>query len=396
MKQEKINTRKPLKLILGFLLVVIIAVFGILVYLYIGNQNLPTASTVIDHLSEADKARLEEFDHLLNTFGDEVWPGWNSSTIPVIVYNEETVFLVNYPGEPPAGWQKMPSGEQRGSAWQVVLDDTIHGQPYYRQKLDPLKTPENFTVKVGSIWVATMQTYEYAAIEFYSQFGNDLPGVLRAIFPYQFFWKLLIPNSETYVAGIAHESFHAYQGTVSLDRMAEAEKMISVESGYPWNDEQVRQMWQEELDLLYQAVQEEDLEVKRELAAQFLAQRVARRTQTSLSLEEIEFERQREWLEGLAKYAELSILYAAAADSAYLPVLNSSVDGEFDGYQKSVPYFERQLSEVTRMVNQDGEIRFYYTGMCMGLLLDDLLPGWKSEILTGKATQEQLLKEAVQ
>ncbi len=396
MKQDKQNARKPLNLILVAFLIVIVAVIGGLITLYISNQHLPTASTAIDHLSEADKARLEEFNHLLNTFGDQVWPGWNSSTIPVIVYNEETVFLVNYPGEPPAGWQRMPSGEQRGTAWQVVPGDTVNGQPYYRQQLDPMKTPENFTVTVGNVWVATMQTYEYAAIEFYSQFGEELSGVVRAIFPYRLFWKVLIPNSETYVAGIAHESFHAYQGTVSAGRMETAENAISVEAGYPWDDEGMREMWQEELDLLYQAVQEDDLEVKKELTALFLAQRINRRTQSSLSLEQIEFERQREWLEGLAKYAELSILLTAATDSTYSPALSSEVDGEFDAYRKSESYFERQLSEVTRMANQDGEIRFYYTGMCIGLLLDDLMPDWKSEILSGKATQEQLLKEAVQ
>lgn len=378
--------------LLGILLLVVVSLVG----LWFRNRNLPTESTVVEYLSDGDKTRLEEFYHLQSTLGNDVWPGWGDAKIPVIIYNEQYVFLVNYPENPPDGWLKMPSGELRGTVWEVVLDDHFSGQPYYRQPLNPDKTPENFTVKVGDHWVPTLQTYEYAAIEFYKGFSQDLPGVISGFFPYRFFWRLLMPNSETYAAAIAHESFHAVQGNVALDRMSAAEESIKVEDWYDWDDEALTTMWQEEMDLLYEAVMEDDIELKKELTAQFLAKRVERRTQFSLSLDEIEFERQREWLEGMAKYAELSLQFAAAQNDAYQPTDAILDDAEFDQYRKTEKYFSRQVSEVTRMAKQDGEIRFYYTGMCMGLLLDDLSPGWKEDFLTGKSDLEQLLEVAIQ
>ncbi len=397
MKQPKNKKKLSIKKIILYIFAAVI-LFGVsgLILLSISNRNLPTTSTIVEHLSETDKARLEEFYHLHRTLGREVWPGWDALSIPVIVYNEQYVFLVNYPGEPPTGWMKMPSGEQRGSAWEVVTGDTFNGDEYYRQKLDPARTPENFTVKVGDTWVATLYTYEYAAIEFYKGFSHELPGFIRSVFPYRTFWKMLIPNAETYVAALAHESFHAYQGVVAFDRFTAAEQSINVEDHYPWDNEDLREIWQEETDLLYQAVMEEDMALKEELVREFLNKRTTRRTQFSLSLPEIEFERQREWLEGMAKYAEISIQQIAATEPDYQSVSAVVNDTEFDDYHKTEKYVSRQIAEVTRMAKQDGEIRFYYTGMCMGLLLDDLSPGWKGEILATEVFLEQLLREAVQ
>ena len=152
------------------------------------NLNLPLHSQVTDRLPDLEKARLAEATHLRRSLGDTVWPGWGVEEIPIIVYNEEYAFLVGYP-DPPTGWVRMPQNEPRGGPWEAVPDDTFEGQVYYRQRLpDPEITPENFTVLVGERWAATIQTKEYAEIEFYAGFREEIPPALRSIFPYRLAW----------------------------------------------------------------------------------------------------------------------------------------------------------------------------------------------------------------
>ncbi len=372
------------------LLVLLIAVTAV------RNRNLPTHSSVVERLSDLEKARLEELFHLRATLGDEIWPGWGAAEIPVIVYNEAYAFLVGYPDEaPPAGWVKVPYEEHRGGPWEIVPEDTFQGQPYYRQPLtSPDKTPENFTVLVGDHWVATMQTKEYAAVAFYNGFREDLPGFLRPIFPYQLMWGLLIDSTETYVGGLAHEAFHAYQGLQARSRLYAAERIMTFEGRYPWENDALEQRWQEELSLLHQAVEaSSDIEA-RDLAEQFLAQRAARRRE-GLTPQGADFERQREWLEGMAKYVELSIGLEATRTPSYAPVAALEDDPAFKTYTTRERYWSRQVGEIQRMQNRSGDVRFYYSGMAQAVLLDRLMPGWKARVWDEDVWLEDLFAEAV-
>ncbi|MFP4395858.1 MAG: hypothetical protein ACLFTI_11400 [Anaerolineales bacterium] len=374
------------------LLVLIIAVTAV------RNRNLPTHSSVVEHLSDLEKARLAELFHLRAALGDAVWPGWGAEEIPVIVYNEAYAFLIGYPdAEPPAGWVKVPAEERRGGPWEIVPEDTFQGQPYYRQPLSsPDKTPENFTVLVGDHWVATMQTKEYAAVAFYNGFREDLPGFLRPIFPYRLVWGLLIDSTETYVGGLAHEAFHAYQGRVAPARLYATERAATFEDRYPWENDALEQRWQEELSLLHQAVKASSEAEARDLAEQFLAQRAARRAAGGMTTRGIEFERQREWLEGLAKYAELSIGLEAARAPGYEPVAALEADPAFKHYTTRERFWSRQVDEVQRMQNRSGGVRFYYSGMAQAVLLDRLIPNWKARVWDEDVWLEDLLTEAVE
>ncbi|NBD35328.1 MAG: hypothetical protein GVY30_04945 [Chloroflexi bacterium] len=377
------------------LLVLIIAVTAV------RNRSLPTHSSVVDYLSDLEKARLAELFHLRATLGDEVWPGWGAAEIPVIVHNEAYAFLVGYPGEtPPPGWVKVPHEEHRGGPWEIVPEDTFQGQPYYRQPISsPDKTPENFTVLVGERWVATLQTKEYAAVVFYNEFREELPGFLRPIFPYRLMWGMLIDSTETYVGGLAHETFHAYQGLEAKSRLYAAEQAMAFENRYPWENDVLEQRWQEELSLLHQAVEASSEAEARDLAEQFLAQRAARRAMEveneGMTTQGIDFERQREWLEGLAKYAELSIGLEAARTPSYEPVTFLEADPAFKHYNTRERYWSRQVGEIQRMQNRSGDVRFYYSGMAQAVLLDRLMPGWKAHVWDEDVWLEDLLAEAV-
>jgi hypothetical protein len=116
----------------------------------ISNLGLPQSSLVVQNLTQADKIRLTEAQHLRQSVGDQVWPGWGQADIPIIMYNESYAFLVGSP-EPSPGWIKVPSGDKRGGPWEIVPDDAFNSEPYYRQALPgPEITPEAFTVQVGN------------------------------------------------------------------------------------------------------------------------------------------------------------------------------------------------------------------------------------------------------
>jgi len=361
------------------------------------NLGLPDHSRVVERLSEVEKARLAELFHLRAALGDAVWPGWGEAEIPVIVHNEAYAFLVGYPGTPPDGWTMVPRNERRGGPWQVVPDDVFQGQPYYRQPLaDRKKTPENFSVLVGDRWVATMQTYEYSKVAFYAGFREELPSLLRPIVPVRLLWMLLMGETETYIGGLAHEAFHAYQGTVAPDRLAAAEFAAPLEGQYPWENEAAEQAWQAELDALYAAVTAASDDEAAQYARQFLALRAERRASSALPANLADYERQREWLEGLAKYAELVLQREAGRSADYAPLPAIEGDPDFHAYRTRERFWSQQLGEVRRMTNRSGEVRFYYSGMAQAVLLDRFAPGWKEQAWSEGIWLEDLLAEAVQ
>jgi hypothetical protein len=374
------------------LLVLCIAAAGISA---LSNRRLPTQSTVVDKLDPFQKARLAEVQHLRQALGDAVWPGWSKADIPIITYNEGYAFLVGA-SDPPAGWVKAPRGERVGGLWEVTPGDAFLDQPYYRQPLpDPDVTPENFTVQVGNRWAATLQTKEYAAVAFYRGFRDQLPAFLRTVFPYRLAWSILGGDTEVYIGGLAHEAFHAWQGMIAEQRLNQAELAARLERSYPWDDDTLKAAWQAELETLAAAAFAESDAEAVELARQFLDLRGQRRAEGRLTAALIDYEQQREWLEGLAKYAELTLLRAAADASGYQPLPAMAGDPDFESYTGSRRYWRQQMQEITRLAGREGETRFYYSGFGQAVLLDRFAPGWKEQAMQPGVYLEDLLRAAI-
>jgi len=357
----------------------------------LSNLGLPQHSTTLDHLSELEKARLSEVLHLRSALGDTAWPGWSQADIPLIVYNEQYAFMVGYP-DPPAGWLKVPSLEPRGGPWEEVPGDTFEGNPYYRTPItDPEKTPEGFTVLVGDRWVATFQTREYGEVDFYRDFRRNMPPFISNLVPVRLVWAFLMGKTDTYIAALEHESFHAYEGILAVDRLNASESMYSVEENYPFDA--MDKSWKQEMDVLVQAVQAGTDAEAIDLAREFLQMRVSRRV--GLNFEQVSLERLREWEEGLAKYAELEITRRAEAGDDYHPVDDISQDKDFHNYQGQQQFWSTQLKEAKNTQGRSGDTRFYYSGNALAVLLDRLMPGWKPQALPGGEYLDDLLQEAV-
>ena len=365
-----------------WLVVVAVGALSLLCVVAVGasaliNRNLPTGSQVVDGLSEIEKARLGEVFHLRQMLGESVWPGWGAADIPVILWNEEYAFLLGYP-DPPAGWAQVPG-------------DAFQDQLYYRQRW---ADPQAFTVRVGERWVASMSTKEWTQISLMNQIREDLPPLLKQVFPYRLAIPLL--TSDWHIAAVLHESFHAYQAEVAPDRFKDAERAYRDQERYWSADPAMREAWQVEIDLLAQAAQATSDAEAAELACRFLAQRERRREEHGLDSVLVAYERRYEWLEGLAKYVEVASWRQASTRPNYEPLPALADDPDFEDYATFERRWSQELSQTKRQATREGDTRFYYTGLAQAVLLDRLAPGWKGRVLAEDVWLEELLSQADQ
>ena len=277
---------------------------------FLSNLTLPQGPETLDRLDPLDKIRLEETLHLRETLGEVVWLGLGQASIPISLHNRDYSFLIGYPGKPPADWEIVPG-------------DAFLGQPYYR-KVE--QEAQNFAIKIGETWaagIATKSEMDRFIIELYQGF---LPPVIEQVFPY----RLLLQSTEVQIGGVLHESFHVLQAQKAPERLEAAEKAHRLGERYWSADSKTLDLWKEEVRLLAKAFEAKTDEEASRLASQFLEHRQARREEVNLPLDLIEYERQLEWEEGMAKYVELEFLRQAYQVQDYQPIEAMRED---DGYQ---------------------------------------------------------------
>ncbi|MBE0685120.1 MAG: hypothetical protein IH585_03890 [Anaerolineaceae bacterium] len=331
------------------------------------NTHLPERSKTAERLAQQEKDLLIESLHLRQTIGNEVLPGWDQAEIPVILYNEAYAFLVDINSPPPDGWVTVCKREQLGAAWEIVPGDDFQGKPYYRQAISTGVTPQALMVKIGETYAATLTTHEYYQILMRELIRADLPGFLIPVLPYRIAIGLLIDSSDQYVTLILHEATHAYQGLTAPERLVAGEQANhDLEQVYPWENDSLREDWQAELDLLARALQAETDKETRQLTQEFLEVRQSRRVTAGLSADLIEFERHREWVEGIGRYAELSVYRLAQASSGYAPVEEILNDPRFHQYKKFDNRWKREVEQIKRMARDEDKSRFYYTTISQG------------------------------
>lgn len=365
--------------------------FGLLVLLLVltgasalSNQTLPTSSTSVERLPEVEKARVAEALHLKASLGDEVWPGWGAADVPVLLSNERNAFLLGH--------------GTSDSLWRVVEGDVFAGTPYRVRRVDALEAEladgelSAFTEHVAGRWAASFNTKEWMQIALTDQIRSELPPFLRPVFPYRVFLSAF--GSEWYIAGLLHESFHAFQATTMPTRFADAERSYGASGRYWSIDPSMRRAWEDEIDALGRALDAEGDSLQSSVH-DFLALRDRRRAEHGLDSALVAFERRTEWLEGMAKYVELAVWRRAAEDDGYAPLPQMADDPDFGGYRDA---FERrwkqERAQMRRQADREGDTRFYYTGMAQALVLDRLRPGWKDEMGRPGVWLDDLLREA--
>jgi hypothetical protein len=342
----------------------------------LSNRSLPDQIDSGDRLSDLDKARLTESLRLKQELGDQVWPGLAAAEIPILIWNRDHSFLVGLEGDDiPAGWAE-------------AAGDTIQDRPYYRQVSND---PQNFAVQVGDQWVASMATKLEADLFIREMIQESLPPPINQIIPY----RLLIQPSEVQMTAVLHEAFHVFQRDVAQAQFQDAERAYQDGASYWAIDPEMGEAWQEEIELLAGALDASSDEQAADLAGQFLTRRQARRQAYKLGPELVALERRFEWLEGLAKYVELEIWRQAAETDGYQPLPAMVEDPDFDAYADFDGRWSLEIGQMKRQADQEGDTRFYYTGMAQAALLDRLAPGWKEQAMEEGAWLEDLLAQVL-
>lgn len=305
-------------------------------------RALPLAATALgilaacvrgqENLGDVDKEQLRAARELLQEFGADAWPGFDRP-LPIILYDRESQYLVG-----------MEAPTQDG--WRVVGTDDLDGAAYFRR---PSRDTASFAVRVGESWTGSLQTLASMRSEMAQQRG----------------FSLELP-AEEHVVYLCHELFHALQATREPTRFAGAVASYGHEADYPYDDEEFVESWNEEGQLLAEALAERDPEGMAEVAEEFLDARRARREEAALSAELIAFEQHLEWLEGLAKYVELRLCELAGEEHRAYRLAGNRLRSDFGVRLRSLGTLP-------------GQQRFYLSGAAQALLLDRLRPEWKEK-----------------
>jgi hypothetical protein len=299
-------------------------------------------------LSDRDKTEIAEVLKLKAESGDRVWPGLTAADIPIIIFNARYEFLVGM-ANPPAPWE-------------FIENPSIQGLRIARR---PAVNPQNFAVKVGPAYAGSASSLEFMNGKGPMKIAPDFHAVL-----------------------ILHEMFHAFQADRDNSRFERALAVYKVEKSYPSEDKDMAVAWTREGEALARALKAMTADEAVTGARKFLAIRDARRGAVRLAPGLADFERELEWLEGLAKYAEIRFYELAAARADQKASIK---------FKPALPFFLQWdfVRLEKQMGAQSDDLRFYLSGMAQARLLDRLSPGWKSRTALGQVYLEDLLRETV-
>jgi len=301
-------------------------------------------------------AEAAEAWHLLSSQGDQVWPGWGTAHIPLLIRSGEYDLLVGHPS-PPQGFNLLPNV-------------TVADQPVYRYQGHLVPVPAATAWKVGDVWSVAVPTREEFQQAIDAQLGK---GVVQL-------------DAVNYIRAIVHEAFHAYALTViqgdvpNFGTNVDEAQVIQQLAALPDLDKQHAGEGQ----ALVSALQATDTPGTRDAAARFLKLRQTRRATEDKPI--AAYEQMTEWVEGLARYAEVALMRQADQTSETLV-----------NYQAGTAVWQQFLTDLAHPTSSPDGLRgrYYLLGAGQAFLLDRLMPAWKTRVLSEKIALEELLQEAV-
>lgn len=304
--------------------------------------------TTASELSTKEIAQIAAAYDTVQSTGDDIFPGLSDSDIDVIIFNDAYEFLI--------------TDRAAESQWECLgWNDSLQKYIYRRQATQS----QAFAVYTNETWVASLSTQDTLNKYVIDSMSEDL-GFVAAFIPPQVF-----QTDDAYYQGlIVHEMIHVLQANACEERFQTAAAIHGLCSIYN-SDTNFTEKMQSEGEYLELALDADTREETLAYAEEFLAARLERRTTCQLTAEEIESEKNLEWLEGTARYAE----YIASSDSDCL--------------------IRKNMDDISEKVAVQSDDRYYTLGMAEALLLDKLQYDWKSDILSSDFCFEDALSRAI-
>lgn len=320
-----------------------------------------------DSLTAADRRALAEARRLKAAHGERVWPGLGRAGLPQVVHNDRWSFLVGWPGPAPEGWER--AGE-----------DSLFEVPVLRRRE---RDPGLFAARIGDRWAGRYPVRRLLDRRRLREARRGMDPVSAALIPPD----LSTVPRDLYVVQLLHTAFHAYQGARAEDRLYRAvEARESSADRYPFGDGGISELWTREGAALGRILAADGREEACRGVEAFRSARTERRGRALLDSTLAAYERSQLWLQGLAKYAEMTFHRRAAAGT-----------GAPEGWSYPEPpaHWRDDLRLLRSSLGETGpDRRFALGGLGIALALERLSPDWKPRLLPGDAAPGELLAAA--
>jgi hypothetical protein len=303
--------------------------------------------TDAEELTEEEILQVKEVYMYLNLHGENILPGFHGRDIDLIIYNEAYEFLI--------------CTQRTDSEWVFLEYNKMLEKNIYRKNVD---NPQAFAVYTNDRWTGSMATKAHFTKSIITSLGDA--GLFGYLIPPQVF----VTDKEHYMSLIIHEMTHALQGKRAEARLISNQTIHNVNSTYEDNAI-FFELIKEEAKYIELAMKSENNEDTLSYTEKFLQTRKKRREECGLSSDEISKEKEFEWLEGLARYAE----YASSSRSKAL--------------------IRKNLTNIEAKMSEGGDEKYYALGMAEAMVLDKLVRNWKPEVFEDGFTLEGALEKAL-
>jgi len=295
-------------------------------------------------LGEIDVIRIKELHHITDTFGDQIWPGFDTRKIPVAINNDDKQeLLIGHPN-PPKEYHPFKDFEVNDRS--VLIRDGI-------TRYGPR----------GGGWAVEINGAQSAYV---STLKEDR-------------------DTEGYLSLILHECFHCFQKDYRQGAKG-------THGDLPEDDPIYSALIGLESHVLKAALEEPSDEKARELAGMFVAVRHERRNDMPKNL--ILREGENEFNEGTATYSQAR-LYQLLAENGGITPAHPGKDPQYHGFPDADKEYKNMISRIVPPQGQP--IGFFHAmynlGMAQCLVLDRVRPKWKERMREKGMTQFVLLEK---
>jgi hypothetical protein len=315
-----------------------------------------------------------------------VWPGWNASDTPLLLYLPgKQELLINHP-TPPPGFRPYEGPASFPGARIVARNDTTFvGYDGQNTTMD--------VAGVRTLVVADPLSNLRQRVQ--GLIGDPRPAEekIRTL-------ELDVLASDPYdqLGLIVHEAFHVYQEKTQAERGTNEMLLLY----YPTLSVENNVGFGLEASALGEALAAGDDAGFRRAAIRWLVAREQRRAQ--LPARAVEYENGVEFMEGLAKYTEyrlFQVLEGREAPAALARAQGFRGFGDLSAQRATLIGQMRAHLRGEVSVNNDPygtaplRMRLYYSGMAIGILLDRLRPDWKEQLWKSDSSLTAFAREAL-
>jgi hypothetical protein len=313
-----------------------------------------------------------------------IWPGWNAADTPLLFYLPGTQdVLINHP-KPPEGFRRY-TGPVGLAGAEIFIRD---GRTFF--EFDG----QNTALEVAGVpTLVVADTLSNRRQQVQGWLSDPTPAAQKSA---HLGWDQLQSNPYDSLCMIAHEAFHAYQAKAAPNKKGSELAVMR----YPATAAANTLGFALEGKALSAALRGNPAQARRQ-ALLWLAARQERRR--NLSAEAVGYEDYIEYLEGSAKYVEyrlLQVLEGRTPKPAMAWVQGFHGYGDLKGErERLIAQMEKHMAGEANVNNDpygaSPRMRLYFSGMAVGVLLDQVSPGWHGKLLSPQASLTGLAAEAI-